>query len=86
MHRGLLCGNPSARDPSPLAQDDMLGVRRLFHNNDSFGRPGHPDRTAEQACRRPAGASPRPTGAWLGPDALGWSCQADLQVPGGVMT
>ena len=37
MHRDLLCRNSSARDPSPLAQDDMLGVRRLFHSNDSFG-------------------------------------------------
>ena len=28
--------NPPARDPSPLAQDDKSGVRRLFHNNGSF--------------------------------------------------
>ena len=34
---GLPCRNSSARDPSPLAQDDMSGVRRLFHNNDGFG-------------------------------------------------
>ena len=34
---GVPYRNPPARDPSPLAQDDMLGVRRLFHNNDGFG-------------------------------------------------
>ena len=37
---GLPCRNPPARDPSPLAQDDMSGVRRLFHSNAPQGPPG----------------------------------------------
>ena len=60
--------------------------RRCAPRNDSFGSLMCWDGAARQICSCPAGASPRPTGAWPGPGALGRSCQADLQLPGRVMT
>ena len=57
---GLPCRNPSAREPSPLAQDDK-SVGRLFHNTDRGGGPVSSAGAAEQMCKCPAGASPRPT-------------------------
>ena len=57
--------------------------RRCAPRNDRFGGRVPLGGAAKQICSCPAGASPRPTGAWPGAGALGRGCRANLQLPGG---
>ena len=52
---GVPCRNPPARDPSPPAQDDMSGVRRLFRSNDRVEGLVGLDGAAGQIWKCPAG-------------------------------
>ena len=88
---GLPCRNPPARDPSPLAQDDMSGGRQLVHNNDGLG--GGCEGTC-QICRCPAGDRQPPYGADWTPKSRGgregrsrWNMQPPGKgLPGGCGT